>query len=101
MSNVSLKTLRNVLSSNCSELSDCFEVVWTPDLDFGLDIPFISRFCGVMFPGVIRIEFVEEVDVLDVILTEGFGLSVGTASLGAEGCIVEGSDAVLVDSFVS
>lgn len=54
-----------------------------------------------MFPGVIRIEFVEGVDVLDVMLTDDFGVSVGAESFGAEGCIAEFSEAIVVDSFVS
>ena len=54
-----------------------------------------------MFPGVIRIEFVEGVDVLDVLLTEGLGDSVRGSSLGAGGCIVEDSEAIVVDAFVS
>lgn len=45
-----LNILRSILSSYCASVS--------PVLEDGLDAPFISLFCGVMLPGVIRMGFI-------------------------------------------
>ena len=66
---------RNILSSYCSSVS--------PALELGLSNPFISLFCGVMLPGVIRIGLIAD---------DGLGCSIGVAMAGGDTGLGTGVD---------